>query len=145
MSYTKEDYNKIINLPHYVSRCRKTMSLGDRAAQFAPFAALTGYDEAVKASEIKSCEQVLVSEDDESEINEKLQILLDKIGEYPEITVTFFKRNENQREGRYITVTEQIKTVDLYKRKIIFQNDFEIPIGKIYKISGNIFSALERL
>lgn len=121
------------------------MSLGDRAAQFAPFAALTGYDEAVKASEIKSCEQVLVSEDDESEINEKLQILLKKIGERPEITVTFFKRNENQREGRYITVTEQIKTVDLYKRKIIFQNDFEIPIDKIYKISGNVFSALERL
>ena len=97
-------YDDIIDLPHHVSATRPQMSRLDRAAQFAPFAALTGYGAAIKETARLTDERTERSESELSELNERIHILTERIDEHPEVEIIYFKPDERKDAGAYLTV-----------------------------------------
>lgn len=100
-----ENYDDIIDLPHHVSATRPQMSMKDRAAQFSPFAALTGYDAAIKETGRLTDQKVEMDTEALNVLNMKFQILIDSLAEEPEVTFTYFKPDERKDGGAYIDVT----------------------------------------
>ena len=92
-------YNEIINLPHHVSKMRPQMPMSDRAAQFAPFAALTGYDSAIKETGRLTDEKIEMDEEALNILNMKFKILVDSLDDEPEVTFTYFKPDERKAGG----------------------------------------------
>lgn len=129
-------YDDIINLPHHVSATRAKMPISDRAAQFSPFAALTGYDAAVKETARLTDERIELDESRKTILNEKLQIIMEQIQEHPEITVTYFLPDEKKAGGVYTNVTGCVKKIDEYERTVVMTEGTKIPIDQIYEITG---------
>lgn len=138
-------YENIINLPHHQSSTRKRMSNYDRAAQFAPFAALTGHDEAIKETARLTDDYFEMGEDRQIELTAKIQLLKDKLDEHPEITVTYFIPDEKKSGGSYADKTGTVRIIDEYKRKLVFYDGDRIDIDRVIDFKGNIFSILEPL
>ena len=136
-------YNEIINLPHHVSKTRPQMPMSDRAAQFAPFAALTGYDAAIKETGRLTDEKIEMDEEALNILNMKFQILVDSLDDEPEVTFTYFKPDERKAGGAYIEVTSTEKKVDDFERLIIMQNGTKMPMDDILNIEGEIFASLQ--
>ena len=132
----KGKYEDIINLPHHVSKTHPQMPLYDRAAQFSPFAALTGYEDAIRETARLTDTWVQLSEDRKQELDEKLQRLISEKGRTEPVTITFFQPDERKAGGSYRTVTGQIRKFDMYKRKLLFKDGTEIDIEKITDING---------
>lgn len=132
-------YDDIINLPHHQSKTRPHMSLVDRAAQFSPFAALTGYDAEVKEAARVTDEKIELSEEMSCRLDEKLKILQEHVSEYPQVSVTYFLPDEKKDGGSYVTVTETVKRIDEYERKIVLTDGSQIPIKDILEMSGDFF------
>ena len=109
-------YDDIINLPHYVSATRPQMPMLDRAAQFAPFAALTGYDAAIKETGRLTDEKIEMDEEALNILNMKFQILVDNLHDEPEVSFTYFKPDERKAGGAYLEVTGTVKKVDDFER-----------------------------
>ena len=86
----KANYDDIINLPHHVSSKRPQMPMLDRAAQFSPFAALTGYDDAIHETARLTNDKVDLSEEEKETLDMKQQILLEKLSDHPALTITYF-------------------------------------------------------
>ena len=127
-------YDDIIHLPHHVSKTRPQMSIHDRAAQFAPFAALTGHSAAIKETERLTEGQVELDESEITLINEKLRIICEKISEHPEIVVTYFVPDEKKSGGKYVTVEGEVKKMDLYRREMILMDQTRIELSDIVEI-----------
>lgn len=138
----KDLYEDIINLPHHVSKTRPQMSMIDRAAQFSPFAALTGYDAAIKETGRLTDEKVEMDEEALNILNMKFQLLVDRLADEPEITFTYFKPDERKAGGAYIDVTGKVKKVDDFERLIVMQNGTKMPMDDILNIEGEIFASL---
>ena len=136
-------FDDIINLPHHVSATRPQMSMMDRAAQFSPFAALTGYDAAIKETGRLTDEKIEMDEEALNILNMKFQILVDSLDEEPEVTFTYFKPDEHKAGGAYIEVTGIVKKVDDFERLIVMQNGMKIPMDDILNIEGHIFASLQ--
>lgn len=117
MKYDRK-YDDIINLPHHVSKKHPQMSLYARSAQFAPFAALTGYEDAVKETAREVSEKIEIDEDLKLILDGKLQMLMEMVDKKPEITVTYFVKDLKKEGGKYVTVTGFVKKLDLIKRII---------------------------
>ena len=126
-----DDYSDIINLPHHVSKSHPQMSREARAAQFAPFAALTGYDDVIHETARLTDEQVELEEHDNNRLNRKFAELTDAMEEHPKITVTYFKPDELKAGGAYVSITGTLKKVDTYEQLMIFDDGNEIPIAHI--------------
>lgn len=140
MSYNDEHrYDDIIDLPHHVSTKHPHMAPIDRAAQFSPFAALTGHDAAIKETARLTDERVDLDEDSKEFLDGRLQILREHLSERPDVTFTFFKPDARKSGGSYITVTGKVKKIDPYKAKIILDEGKAISIDDIVSIDGNIF------
>ena len=139
----KNDYDDIINLPHHVSSTRPQMSMIDRAAQFSPFAALTGYDAAIKETGRLTDEKIELDEEALSNLNMKFQILFEKLDEQPDIAITYFKPDETKSGGAYLTTTDKIKKVDEYERIITTANGTKIPMDDVINLESDIFQFLE--
>ena len=135
------NYEDIINLPHHVSTKRPQMPLKDRAAQFAPFAALTGHDEAIKETARLTDERIELDENTLAILNEKVQIILDNLDIEPEITVTYFKPDDKKSGGIYIDHTGVVKRIDDFEKTVIFTDKVIIPIEDIIDIQGTVFSS----
>ncbi|MBP9989203.1 MAG: hypothetical protein KBT46_06860 [Ruminococcus sp.] len=133
-----KSYNDIINLPHYVSKERKHMSNYDRAAQFAPFAALTGYDSQIDEAARYVDKKIELAEDSEFLLNAKLQIIRDKLDLLPEVFITYFIADKYKSGGKYVTEKVVIKNFDLINRQINLQNKASIPIDDIIEIEAEI-------
>ena len=138
----KDLYEDIINLPHHVSKTRPQMSMIDRAAQFSPFAALTGYDAAIKETGRLTDEKIEMDEEALNILNMKFQLLVDRLADEPEITFTYFKPDERKAGGAYIDVTGKVKKVDDFERLIVMQNGTKKPMDDILNIEGEIFASL---
>lgn len=138
----KDLYEDIINLPHHVSKTRPQMSMIDRAAQFSPFAALTGYDAAIKETGRLTDEKIEMDEEALNILNMKFQLLVDRLADEPEITFTYFKPDERKAGGAYIDVTGKVKKVDDFERLIVMQNGTKMPMDDILNIEGEIFAFL---
>lgn len=136
-----EDYDDIINLPHHVSATRPQMSMIDRAAQFSPFAALTGYDAAIKETGRLTDEKIEMDEDTKAALDIKQAYLMEIIDEQPEITVTYFLPDTKKSGGAYVTVTGNLKRFDEYERLLILTDGKKIPMDDIADIDGEVFRA----
>ena len=137
-----EKYDDIINLPHHVSKKHPQMSLHDRAAQFAPFAALTGYDEEVKeVSRITDQFHPLESKKKE-EINQKLCILQEIQYEHLLISIYYFVPDNRKKGGHYEEMTEGVRKLDVVNEKLIMIDGTIICFKHIKKINGDIFNAI---
>lgn len=138
----KGKYDDIINLPHHVSTKRPQMSMQDRAAQFSPFAALTGYDAAVKEAARLTDSRTELSDEELSILNIKFQILLDHLREKPNVSFTYFKPDAKKSGGKYVTLRGIVKKADTFKRLVVMQDDTGIPMDDILDIEGEIFESL---
>ena len=138
-----EPYNDIINLPHHVSATRPQMAIANRAAQFSPFAALTGYDSAIKETARLTSERVELSESDIAVLDMKFQILKDSLADYPEVDVTYFKPDEKKKGGAYVSSSGTLKRIDDFEHAVIFMDGSKIPIHDIIDIACELFAYLE--
>lgn len=136
-------YDEIINLPHHVSKTRPQMPMSDRAAQFAPFAALTGYDSAIKETGRLTDEKIELDEETLTVLDRKYQLLMDALDEAPEIEITYFKPDERKAGGKYVSATGTVKKVDDFERLITMQDGLKIPMDDVLSIDGELFSSLE--
>ena len=132
-------YDDIINMEHHKSKKHPHMSLYARSAQFAPFAALTGYEDAVRETARETTERIDIDEEVKTILDSKIQLLSEKIKEKPEIVFTYFVPDLTKEGGAYISVSGIIKKIDMYEQKIILFDTTEIPINEIIDISSNIF------
>lgn len=136
-------YDDIINLPHHVSTNHSNMPIESRAAQFAPFAALTGYDEAIKEVGRYTDERIDIDEELKKILNNKLQIIIDNIDIKPEVTLTYFIYDDKKVGGKYITITGKVNKIDTNNQYIILTDKTKIPIKEIINITGYLFKSLE--
>lgn len=134
-----DNYQDIINLPHYVSKKRQQMPISDRAAQFAPFAALTGYEENIKEATRLTDTRIEIDEERKLILNDKLQIILNNIKDEPTITFTYFIYDDKKSGGKYINITNQVKKINITDGYITLIDKTKIPIEEIIDINGDIF------
>ena len=127
-------YDDIINLPHHVSKKHLRMSLEARSAQFAPFAALTGYDEVIRETARLTNKRIEINEEMKAILDEKLLMIKAQIQSKPSITVTYFVPDSKKDGGKYVSVTGKVIKIDEYKQHIILENKIEIPISEIIEI-----------
>lgn len=134
-------YDDIINLPYHKSDKRHRMTNYERAAQFSSFAALTGYKEAIKETARLTDSLMLLDENKQEELNNKLQILLHEINQNKDIAIaiTYFKPDENKSGGEYLTVNAGIKKIDEYKKIIILADETIVDIESIIEIESELF------
>ena len=135
-------YRTIINLPHHVSRNRPKMSMYQRAAQFAPFAALTGHSAAIDETARLTDEKIELSESECAQLNQKFALLQAHIAEHPTVSVTYFVPDEYKEGGSYTTQTGVVKRWDDYEQAIVFEEGTRIPISDIIDIRGNLLDTL---
>lgn len=127
-------YEDIINLPHHVSNKHPKMTLEARAAQFAPFAALTGYDDEIKETARLTNERIELDDEVKNFLNNKIRIILEQISTRPVVTFTYFIPDLQKKGGKYVTVTGIVKKINEYKKMIILEDKTEIPIREIINI-----------
>ena len=127
-------YDEIINLPHHVSKTRPQMPMSDRAAQFTPFAALTGYDAAIKETGRLTDERIELDEEALTALDRKYQLLMDTLDDAPEVTIIYFQPDEREAGGQYVSATGMVKKVDDFERRIIMQDGTRIPLDSVYDL-----------
>ena len=141
--YSYGKYDDIINLPHHESKKHPRMSKEARAAQFAPFAALTGYDDAIKETARLTSERIEINEELKVILDAKLQIIHDRVSAKPEVTFTYFVPDTKKDGGEYVTVIGNVIKIDEFNQKVILENKTEIPISEIVEITGEILKKTE--
>ena len=134
-----DKYEDIFDLPHHVSKTRPQMSMLDRAAQFSPFAALTGYDSAINETGRLTNEKLELDEDTRAVLDRKQAYLLEMISEQPEVTITYFLPDEKKTGGAYVSVNGNLKRIDDYERMLILADGRKIPMEDIADIECELF------
>lgn len=141
----RNPYEDIINLPHHTSTSRPRMSAHDRAAQFSPFAALTGYSSAITETARLTNRRIELDESIKADLNDKLAILQDQLEEQPEVSITYFKPDLKKSGGAYITASGWVKKIDQYKRTVIMADATIITMDDIFEMEGELFSRFDNL
>lgn len=132
-------YDDIIHLPHPVSAKHPQMSMADRAAQFSPFAALTGYEEAIKETARLTDERIELDEDEKLRLNEKLRMVQEMLTEKPELLVTYYQADNSKSGGNYLTVRGCVIKINVYEQVLVLADGIQIPIEDIYDLEGKVF------
>ncbi len=128
------EYDDILPLPHKVSDRRAPMPMEKRAAQFAPFAALSGYEEAVQEAGRRTAKREELTEDRAEMLDQRLRWLRDHIIALPEITVTWFVPDEKKSGGAYRTVTDHAKRLESAKRMLHLQSGITVPLEDVWDL-----------
>ena len=136
-------YDEIMGLPHHVSKTRPQMPMSDRAAQFAPFAALTGYDSAIKETGRLTDERIELDVEALSALDMKYQLLMEALDEAPEVTITYFQPDERKAGGKYVSAVGTVKKIYDFERRITMRDGTRIPMDDVLCIEGELFSVLE--
>lgn len=135
MNYSiNNKYDDIINLPHHISTKHPQMTLESRAAQFAPFAALTGYEDEVEETARLTTKRKEIDEELKAILDIKLQKIRKSISKKFEIIFTYFIKDSKKQGGKYITVKGVVKKIDEYNQIIILEDRTKIPILDIIDI-----------
>ncbi len=137
-------YDDIIHLPRHVSKTRPRMSIRDRAAQFSPFAALTGHNAAIVETARLTDARKELSEDAKDALLHKLNILDDHSAGHPEIVVTYFLPDEKKSGGSYLTAAGALKKLDDYAHMLVMLDGTEIPIVDILDVECVLFGESEQ-
>ena len=135
-------YDDIIHLPHHVSKTRPQMSMEDRAAQFSPFAALTGYDAAILETGRLTEDKLELGEETQAILDRKQRYLAEIIDTKPEITVTYFVPDEKKSGGAYSTATGFLKRIDEYERELVLTDGRKIQLDAIFDIESGEFEKI---
>lgn len=137
MKDSTNEYYDIIDMPHHVSKKRPQMSLLERAAQFSPFAALNGYDAAIKETARLTNQRITLDECEIESLNERLNLVASRLDESPEVCVTFFLPDERKDGGEYVALTGTVKKIDEYSQQVIMMDGTVVPITDIISIAFN--------
>ena len=142
MENISHKYDDIINLPHHVSKKHPQISLHDRAAQFSPFAALTGHKAAINETARLTDEKQILSEDVIAKLNEQLNLIKENISSNPIVTITYFVPDDRKSGGAYISNTGVVKKINEYNHTVVLTDKTVIPIEQISEIQSDIFSEI---
>ena len=135
-------YDDIIDLPRHISKKRPQMSMIDRAAQFSPFAALTGYEAAIQETARLTEEQSFLDEDSKAELDRRLRVLTEQHIDKPEVDTTYFQPDEKKEGGAYVTASGRIKKVDDVERTVCLMDGRKILIEQIVNVESSVLTAV---
>lgn len=127
-------YDDIIDLPHPTSTRHPRMPMANRAAQFSPFAALTGYEDAVQETARQTVARPELTEEEKSHLNAELQALAEKIGEHPTVSLTYFQPDERKAGGAFVTAEGAAKKLDRHTGMVILDDGRKIPVENLMSI-----------
>ena len=136
-------YDDIINLPHHVSAKHPQMELLDRAAQFSPFAALTGHEDSIRETARRTEEFLELEEDKKEQLDEKIHVLQENLWKKPEIIVTYFVPDEKKDGGAYVTHRGRIRKIDTYRHRLLFEDGTDVGMQYIFEIDDEMFGITE--
>ena len=136
-------YEDMLELPHHISRERPQMAMEERAAQFSPFAALTGYGDAIRETGRLTERQLELEPDVKDRLNEKLRLLMELPSPRPEVSIVYFLPDEKKEGGSYVSVRGRVKKVAANSRQIVMENGGRIPLEAVMELDGDIFSSEE--
>ena len=134
-----KNYDDIINLPHHVSESHAPMSMANRAAQFAPFAALNGHDDAISETARLTDSKIELSDGEKEQLSRQLSYAVENGGE---VGITYFQQDLQKRGGYYLNAYGVISKIDEYVKVVILADGRSLPLDSIYKLSGAIFDSL---
>lgn len=138
----KNPYEDLINLPHHRSTKHPHMSRYNRAAQFSPFAALTGHDAAVREAARTTNKRVELDEYIKTDLNKRLCIIQEYIEDKVEVLIVYFEEDNLKDGGTYLTSTGFVKRIDVYEELVVMEDGMRILINDIVKINCELFSTL---
>ena len=127
-------YDDIINLPHHVSTTHTPMPVADRAAQFSPFAALTGYEDAIDETARLTQDWIELDENEKERLNEKFQQIREQLPMHPQVIFTYFEPDQKKQGGAYLTVEGRVKKIDEYRGVFILEDGREVLIESIVDV-----------
>ena len=132
-------YDDIIHLPHPTSSKHPRMPIADRAANFSPFAALAGHSAAIAETARLTNQKAELDEDARAELDRRQAVLLEQIGQQPEVTVTWFQPDERKDGGAYVTTTGWLKKIDEIERVLVLTDGTRIPLEDVAGLESNCF------
>ena len=132
-------YDDIINLPHHVSPTRQRMSMHDRAAQFAPFAALTGYEAAVGETARLTAERRELDAQEAEELNRRLVAIIARLPDRPEATIEYFVPDDRKAGGAFVSVTGRVRHISVPERTLVMEDGTVIPLDDVVSVASEIF------
>ncbi|MCH5187014.1 MAG: hypothetical protein J1F63_01325 [Oscillospiraceae bacterium] len=135
----KGPYDDIIDMPHHVSKNRPHMSAIDRAAQFSPFAALTGHSAAINETARRTDKKLELDEHAKAVLDMKQHILLEELSHCPEVRITYFVPDERKAGGEYVNVSGKLKRIDEHERVLVLTTGERIPFDDIVDIESGLF------
>ena len=135
----KHPYDDILHLPHPTSKNHPRMSIQERAAQFSPFAALTGHAAAIAETARLTARKMELDEDTRAELDRRQAILLEHIDQQPEVTVTWFAPDEKKDGGAYVTTTGRLKKIDQVERILVLTDGTRIPLEDVANLKSACF------
>ena len=135
-------YDDIIDLPHPTSRRHPRMPIRDRAAIFSPFAALSGHSAALAETARLTDQKIELDEDTKAELDRKQAVLLEHIGEQPEVMVTWFQSDERKDGGAYVTVTGRLRKIDEAERALVLLDGTRVPLEDVMELESSCFQSL---
>ncbi len=124
-------YDDIINLPHHVSATHTPMPVADRAAQFSPFAALTGYEDAIDETARLTQDWIELDENEKERLNEKFQQIREQLPTHLQVIFTYFEPDQKKQGGAYLTAEGRVKKIDEYRGAFILEDGREVLIESI--------------
>lgn len=136
MKATSKKYSDIINLEHHTSKTRPKMSIENRSAQFAPFAALTGYEDMIEEDARYVDEKLEINEDLKDILDVKIIKLREFINSKPKVRVVYFEKDLKKDGGKYKTIYEKLIKIDDYNNKLVFENCLEVNISDLIEIDS---------
>ena len=134
------NYDDIINLTHHTSPTRQRMPIRDRAAQFAPFAALTGYDGVIEETARLTDAQDASSDESTAILDSKLRLLNDISDSHPYVEITYFIPDERKSGGRYENAYGYLKMIDTHEKCIVLMDKRKFPFDKIRSLDSTAFN-----
>lgn len=135
-------YDDLLDLPHPTSARHPRMPAIDRAAQFSPFAALTGYEAVIRETARLTDRRIELDEDAKSALDRKLRIAADRLDERPPVTITYFQADKTKPGGRCETIEGVIRRIDDYRRVIVLLDGRQIAIDDLVALEGALFGVL---
>lgn len=135
----KHSYEDIINLPRHVSPTRPRMSMSERAAQFSPFAALSGFEDAIHETARTTGRKIELDESAKAILDEKLRLLAETIEDRPRAAVTYFLPDKKKAGGEYVTAAGNVRKIDSIQREVVMLSGTRIPVDDILDIAGDLF------
>lgn len=137
------EYDDIINLPHHVSKTHPQMSMYQRAAQFAPFAALNGHGAAIEETARITEMQSELDDDANKYLNKCMAVIREHLSLQPEVTITYFQPDDLKSGGRYVVYQGNVRNIDDFEQVVIFTDDFRIPLSAICNIDSKLFDDID--